>query len=78
MKKRRFTEEQIGRMLRTTVSGGGTESDGRMFVFGNYLDEVLVMGCRFSTSWFDFYYGRDHLYSPAVLYAPNGPGPQTV
>ncbi len=55
-------------LLRTTVSGGGTESDGRMFVFGNYLDEVLVMGCRFSTSWFDFYYGHDHLYSPTVLY----------
>ncbi|HOM62113.1 MAG TPA: hypothetical protein PLP49_11850 [Anaerohalosphaeraceae bacterium] len=39
-----------------------------MFVFGNYLDEVLVMGCRFSTSWFDFYYGRDHLYSPTGQY----------
>ena len=72
MKKKRFTEEQIVRMLRTAISGGGTESDGRMFVFGNYLDEVLVMGCRFSTSWFDFYYGHDHLYSPTVLYAPNG------
>jgi RHS repeat-associated protein len=59
-------------LLRTTVSGGGTESDGRMFVFGNYLDEVLVMGYRFSTSWFDFYYGHDHLYSPTVLYGATG------
>jgi len=72
MKKKRFTEEQIVRMLWTTVSGGGTESDGRMFVFGNYLDEVLVMGYRFSTSWIDFYYGHDHLYSPTVLYGSTG------
>ena len=51
-------------LLRTTVSGGGTESDGRMFVFGNYIDEVLVMHDGAG----DLYYGHDHLYSPTVLY----------
>ena len=29
-------------VLRTQISGG-VETDGRMFVFGNYIDEVLVM-----------------------------------
>jgi len=55
-----------------TLVSGGVETDDRYFVFGNYIDEVLVMGCRFSTSWFDFYYGHDHLYSPTVLYGPIG------
>jgi|GEM_PF-1231912 len=68
MKKRRFTEEQIGRMLRTTVSNGGAESDGRMFVFGNYLDEVLVSVIPAQTPNQDLYYAHDHLYSPTVLY----------
>ena len=72
MKKRRFTEEQIVRMLRTTVSGGGTESDGRMFVFGNYLDEVLVSVIPAQAPNQDLYYAHDHLYSPTVLYGPIG------
>ena len=50
-------------LLRTTVSGGGTESDGRMFVFGNYLDEVLVMHDGAG----DLYYAHDHLSSPVAL-----------
>ncbi len=55
--------------VQTQVSGG-VETDFRHFVFGNYIDEVLVMG--YGTSWINFYYGHDHLYSPVVLYANNG------
>ena len=67
---RYYYDEQ--RVAVQTLVSGGVETDGRMFVFGNYIDEVLVMGYRFSTSWFDFYYGHDHLYSPAVLYGSTG------
>ncbi|HPB94222.1 MAG TPA: RHS repeat-associated core domain-containing protein [Anaerohalosphaeraceae bacterium] len=72
MKKKRFTEEQIVRMLRTAISGGGTESDGRMFVFGNYLDEVLVSVIPAQAPNQDLYYAHDHLYSPVALFAANG------
>ena len=55
-------------VLRTQISGG-VESDSRMFVFGNYLDEVLVMRLPTGTEYF---YGHDHLYSPAVLFGSSG------
>ena len=43
-----------------------SETDLRYFVYGNYIDEVLVMH-RVSPSA-DFYYGHDHLYSPVVVF----------
>jgi len=63
--------------VQTQVSGG-VETDVRYFVFGNYLDEVLVSVIPAQAPNQDLYYAHDHLYSPTVLYAPNGPGPQTV
>lgn len=41
-------------------------------VFGGTIDEVLVMGFKLSSSWFNLYYGHDHLYSPVVFYGPSG------
>ncbi|HRT24783.1 MAG TPA: RHS repeat-associated core domain-containing protein [Anaerohalosphaeraceae bacterium] len=46
-----------------TLVSGGVETDGRMFVFGNYLDEVLVMHDGAG----DLYYAHDHLSSPVAL-----------
>jgi RHS repeat-associated protein len=52
-----------------TLVSGGVESDDRYFVFGNYIDEVLLMRTAAGT---DTYYGHDHLYSTVVLFAANG------
>jgi RHS repeat-associated protein len=54
--------------LQTSVSGS-TETDEKYFIFGNYIDEVLLMHNLAGTYTGDFYYGHDHLYSPAVLFA---------
>ncbi|NLB54402.1 MAG: RHS repeat-associated core domain-containing protein, partial [Lentisphaerae bacterium] len=67
---RHYYDDQ--RVAVQTLVSGGVETDDRYFVFGNYIDEVLVMGYRYSTSWIDFYYGHDHLYSPVALFAANG------
>ncbi len=53
--------------VQTQVSGG-VESDFRYYVFGNYIDEVLVM----HDGTDDLYYAHDHLYSPVALFADNG------
>jgi len=55
-------------VLRTNVDSGGVESDSRSFVFGNYIDEVLMM-CPLGL---EFYYAHDHLYSPVVLFNSSG------
>ena len=47
-------------------SSGPSESDLRYFIYGNYIDEVLVM--HDCSSGNDYYYGHDHLFSPVVLY----------
>jgi RHS repeat-associated protein len=45
----------------------------RALVYGNYIDEVLAMRRKTATGgWVDFFYGHDHLYSPAVLFNPIG------
>jgi len=56
-------------LLRTSVSSSGIESDSRTFVFGNYIDEVLMMRQPTGT---EYLYGHDHLYSPAVLFDAAG------
>ncbi|HQG06824.1 MAG TPA: RHS repeat-associated core domain-containing protein [Anaerohalosphaeraceae bacterium] len=55
-------------LLRTQVSGG-VESDSRMFVFGNYVDEVLLMRLPTET---EYLYGHDHLYSVVCLFDESG------
>jgi len=56
-------------LLRTSVNSSGIESDSRTFVFGNYIDEVLMMRQPTGT---EYLYGHDHLYSPAVLFDAAG------
>ncbi len=55
-----------------TRVAGGVETDFRYYVFGNTIDEVLVMGFRLSSVWVYLYYGHDHLYSPVGIFAPSG------
>jgi hypothetical protein len=55
-----------------TLVSGSVETDDRYFVFGNYIDEVLLMHViPAQAPNQDLYYGHDHLY-PAVLYGPIG------
>jgi RHS repeat-associated protein len=58
--------------LQTSVSSGGSETDEKYFVYGNYIDEALLMHNLTGTYTGDFYYGHDHLYSPAVLFDSTG------
>ena len=51
-----------------TAVVGAAETDQRYFVFGGYIDEVLVM----HDGTGDLYYAHDHLYSPVALFAANG------
>jgi hypothetical protein len=48
-----------------TLVSGPVETDDRYFVFGNTIDEVLVM----HDGTDDLYYLHDHLYSPVALLA---------
>ena len=41
------------------------------YVYGNYLDEVLVK-VEDTDSTDDLYYAHDHLFSPVALVASNG------
>ncbi|MCD6380650.1 RHS repeat protein [bacterium] len=43
-------------------------SFGNSFVYGNYIDEVLVMNDGTN----DYYYAHDHLYSPVALMETDG------
>jgi|GEM_PF-2166430 len=49
----------------------GSDVLQRSFVYGNYIDEVLVMTVPGSPPT-DYYYLQDHLYSPVGLLASNG------
>ena len=55
-------------LLETDASG--TEYDARYFVYGNYIDEVLLMADVDSGNAVtdgDYYYAHDHLYSVVAL-----------
>lgn len=57
------------RIVLQTESNGQTQPD-RTFVYGNYIDKVLVMSVIPAQGAIqDYYYAHDHLYSPAVLFA---------
>ena len=44
------------------------------FVYGNYIDEVLMMRRPTGGYWYDYFYVHDHLYSPAALIDAVGRG----
>jgi len=64
--RRYYYDDQ--RVAVQTLVSGNVETDDRYFVFGNYIDEVLVMHAAAG----DLYYAHDHLYSPVALFAANG------
>jgi RHS repeat-associated protein len=54
-------------VLQSETTADGLEE--RALVYGNYIDEVLVMRRKLTTgSTVDFFFGHDHLYSPVVRY----------
>lgn len=63
------------RVLAETDYNSGTqvETDKRHFVYGNYIDEVLVMYKFLSpTVKIRYYYAHDHLYSPVAVFSYSG------
>jgi len=46
----------------------GSDTLQRIFIYGNYIDEVLLMKANGN----DYYYAHDHLYSPAALVNSSG------
>jgi RHS repeat-associated protein len=45
----------------------------RVFAWGNYIDEALVMRCKApGGNWLDYFYGHDHLYSVVCLFDAAG------
>ncbi len=60
-------------LLETDVDA--SETDVRYFIYGNYIDEVLLMRDLDSSNGIpdgDYYYGHDHLYSVVVLFDGSG------
>ncbi len=63
------------RVLLETDYNAGTqvETDKRYFVYGNYIDEVLVIFKVLSPIVeFRYYYAHDHLYSPVAMFTLGG------
>jgi hypothetical protein len=46
----------------------GSGTDQRYYVWGNYIDEALMMKKLIGDNQGDYYYGHDHLYSACVLF----------
>jgi hypothetical protein len=57
-----------------TLVSGGVETDGRMFVFGNTIDGVLIMGYRLGAAWVNFCCGHDSLDRSTVMFYAGGGG----
>jgi hypothetical protein len=53
-----------------------TMVDLRYFVYGNYIDEPLLMADVAANPDEDYYYVHDHLYSPTALLADDGTAAQ--
>jgi RHS repeat-associated protein len=52
---------------RVLLDTDGSGADQRYYVWGNYIDEALMMRKLTGTAA-DYYYGHDHLYSDCVLF----------
>jgi YD repeat-containing protein len=50
-------------------SSGPTETQLRDYIYGNYIDEVLIMT---DDSDAEHYYGHDHIFSVVTLIEPDG------
>ncbi len=60
------------RVLLDQEDAGSGFADARCFVYGNYIDEMLVMVDDLETTPVDHYAGHDHLYSVVVLFSDAG------
>jgi len=49
-----------------------TGSTQRRYIYGNYIDEVLMIVDVVANPDVDYYYAHDHLYSPAALLGSDG------
>ena len=58
------------RVILETDNAGTT--DERMFAYGNYIDEVLVMEKLAGDNQGMYYYGHDHLFSVCILFDDGG------
>ena len=58
-----------GRVLLET---DGSDTDQRLYVWGNYIDEVLIMTDDLGATPDDRYFGHDHLHSTVVLFDDSG------
>jgi len=83
-----FTYDALGRRIQTVANSTTTryyydnwrvvaETDDqaaiqRVYVYGNYLDEALLMIDKTGQSDVDYYYVHDHLFSPAALLSDAG------
>jgi len=56
------------RVLLESVDTGSGFADAGYYIWGNYIDEALVMNRNSD----DYYYGHDHLYSPVALFESDG------
>ena len=59
-------------LLESDYLNDENQTDERYFIYGNYIDEVLVMVDDLGGTPDDLYYGHDHLYSPVILFASDG------
>ena len=50
----------------------GSNNLQRYFIYGNYIDEPLLMVDTTGQSDVDYYYAQDHLYSSAALIEDDG------
>ncbi len=59
--------------LETEFDGSSTtETQQRSFIWGNYIDEALIMTDLTVTGGSDYYYAHNHLYSPVALLEADG------
>ncbi len=57
---------------RVLLETDDSNSDQRAFVYGNYIDEVLIMTDYTVQDDPDYFYGQDHLYSTVALFDDAG------
>ena len=86
--KAEYTYDALGRRIEKIAGGVTTryyydgwrvltetdenEAVQREYVYGNYLDEVLIMIVDDGQNQTDHYYAHDHLFSPVALIADDG------
>jgi RHS repeat-associated protein len=57
---------------RVLLETDGSDDDQRYYVYGNYIDEVLVMKKVAAPNAGDYYFAHDHLYSVVAVFDAGG------